>query len=84
MQVSTFDDAAISVREGTFEVSNKTKLLFYGLYKVAMGEKLPDKPRANNPMEKAKWDAWKNQSDLSKSEARQAYIMLVNTALGAK
>ncbi len=57
-----FQEAVTDVRNGTFHVSNETKLLLYALYKVATVSDRPDVPRpiAWDVVSARKWDAWDN------------------------
>lgn len=54
---------------------------FYGLYKTAIiGKCNIPQPGYFEFRERAKWDAW-NKIDLTKEQAQQAYIDLLNTVL---
>ena len=60
-------------------VESRTKL--YGLYKQAtegnIDRVLPVRPVGNSPYDEAakrKWDAWKDQEGISRTEAKRRYI----------
>jgi len=55
-----------------------SKLKLYGLYKQAtVGPNNKPEPSAMNPISLHKWKSWKAYSKLSKSEAKRAYVDLV-------
>lgn len=61
------------------EQSNETKLEFYALFKQATtGPATGSAPSRLRVVERAKWMAWKSKENLSKEEARAAYIALLN------
>ena len=77
-----FDDACDTVKDGTFSVSNRQKLMFYGLYKVATNAQMGTKPKDSIGI--AKWNAWKEFTDLTAEQAKDAYVILVQKALAKK
>lgn len=74
-----FNDTADQVRE-LKGVSNDTKLEFYGLYKQSTcGPCQAEKPGVFDLTGRAKYDAWEQLGDLSKSDAMLMYIDLHNS-----
>lgn len=59
-------------------VSNDLKLEMYSLYKQST-EGVCNKPSPSifNPVEKAKWNAWKNLGDMSQESAMQKYCDII-------
>jgi len=58
---------------------NEVLLELYSLYKQAtIGPVNIPQPWAIQMVERAKWDAWKKQETLSKSQAMSKYIELIN------
>lgn len=61
------------------EISDDNKLTFYGLYKVAtIGPNNTTQPGFFDFVGKAKWNAWTNKSKLTKYQAMEEYINLLN------
>ena len=57
-------------------ISQEDQLFFYARYKVAkIGPCNTEKPPFYKPKDVAKWNAWKEQSELSQQMAMQEYIM---------
>ncbi|XP_039252427.2 enoyl-CoA delta isomerase 2-like [Styela clava] len=57
---------------------NNTKLKMYALFKQAtVGKNKTDKPEASNFAGQYKWSAWTELGDMTKDEAKQAYVDLV-------
>merc|ERR1712137_677870 len=62
---------------GPYNPSNDEKLQFYSLFKQATeGPCKQKKPSVFNLIAKAKWDAWKKISKMSKQEAQKKYVTL--------
>jgi acyl-CoA-binding protein len=62
------------------DASVATKLKFYGLFKQAMkGDCTASKPWAYQVEAAAKWSAWDSQRGQSKSEAKAAYVALLES-----
>lgn len=60
---------------GSFQPSNLTKLIFYGLYKQAtVGPCNEPKPSTFNIRNRAKWEAWDRNRAMNKEEAMKAYL----------
>lgn len=60
--------------------SNKQKLRAYALYKQStIGDCNIEKPSLFNPVEKAKYDAWKQLQGTSKEEAMKTYVQEFGT-----
>lgn len=57
---------------------NLTLLKIYGLYKQASGgDATGEQPAMTDFVARAKWDAWNNLKGISKEDAMQQYIDLV-------
>ena len=55
------------------------KLKSYGLFKqIAVGNVNTDRPGFFSPVDRAKWDAWKECENMDKEVAYRNYIDLVN------
>ncbi|MEM9458617.1 MAG: acyl-CoA-binding protein [Myxococcota bacterium] len=58
---------------------NNVLLDLYGLYKQAtVGDADGNRPGMTNPRGRAKYDAWTGRKGMSQSDAKQAYIELVD------
>lgn len=58
---------------------NDVLLQLYGLYKQAtQGDVTSDRPSLFDPVGRAKFDAWSQRRGMSKEEAVQAYVELVD------
>ncbi|KAF3002929.1 hypothetical protein E8E13_003223 [Curvularia kusanoi] len=68
------------IRTGSQKPPSATRLRLYGLYKQAMEgdvDGIMDRPEGNSEPEqraREKWDAWKQQNNLSRTEAKRRYI----------
>ncbi|OAL44840.1 hypothetical protein IQ07DRAFT_577799 [Pyrenochaeta sp. DS3sAY3a] len=68
------------IRTGSQKPPSATRLRLYGLYKQAMEgdvDGIMDRPEGNGEVEqraREKWDAWKQQNNLSRTEAKRRYI----------
>ncbi|KAJ4289882.1 hypothetical protein N0V90_011215 [Kalmusia sp. IMI 367209] len=68
------------IRTGSQKPPSATRLKLYGLYKQAMEgdvDGIMERPEGNNEEEhraREKWDAWKQQNGLSRTEAKRRYI----------
>ncbi|TRY89133.1 hypothetical protein DNTS_018067 [Danionella cerebrum] len=63
---------------------NEVKLKIYGLFKQAtLGPCNTPKPGMLDFVNKAKWDAWKSLGSVSQEEARQQYVDLITSLVGA-
>jgi diazepam-binding inhibitor (GABA receptor modulator, acyl-CoA-binding protein) len=59
--------------------SDNEKLELYGLYKqINFGNNNESKPWSYQIEKSYKWQAWKNNKDLTKEQAMKLYIELVN------
>ena len=77
-----FEEAAIAVKSLTTKLDNNILLELYSLYKrVTVGPNTTSKPWAVQLEARAKWDAWKSKDGLSKEEAMETYIKLVESLL---
>ena len=75
-----FQEAAESVKSLTKRPSDNEFLELYALYKQAtVGNVNTSKPGTLDLKGKAKWEAWKSKENMSKDDAKEAYIKLVNT-----
>ena len=58
---------------------NLTLLKIYALYKQAgSGDAAGEQPAMSDFVARAKWDAWRQLAGLSKDDAMQQYVNLVN------
>lgn len=74
-----FDAAVARVSELSQDPGNDVKLKLYALYKQAtQGDVQGKRPGFTNPVGRAKYDAWAEQSGLSAEDAEAAYIELVD------
>ncbi|KAH9882712.1 hypothetical protein J1614_000077 [Plenodomus biglobosus] len=68
------------IRTGSQKPPSATRLRLYGLYKQAMEgdvDGIMERPQGNDETEqraREKWDAWKQQNGLSRTEAKRRYI----------
>ncbi|XP_034175524.1 acyl-CoA-binding protein homolog [Osmia lignaria lignaria] len=75
-----FQEAAEAVKSLTKRPSDNEFLELYALYKQAtVGNVNTSKPGALDLKGKAKWEAWKSKENMSKDDAKEAYIKFVNT-----
>ncbi|XP_029044053.1 acyl-CoA-binding protein homolog [Osmia bicornis bicornis] len=75
-----FQEAAEAVKSLSKRPSDNEFLELYALYKQAtVGNVNTSKPGALDLKGKAKWEAWKSKENMSKDDAKEAYIKLVNT-----
>uniref|UniRef100_A0A8C1VSP8 Enoyl-CoA delta isomerase 2 n=1 Tax=Cyprinus carpio TaxID=7962 RepID=A0A8C1VSP8_CYPCA len=64
---------------------NEVKLKIYALFKQAtQGPCNTPKPSMLDFLNKAKWDAWKSLGSTSQEEARQQYVDLISSLVGAE
>jgi diazepam-binding inhibitor (GABA receptor modulating acyl-CoA-binding protein) len=79
-----FQEAVVASKDLKERPSNDTLLQLYSLYKQATeGDNLSDPP--SNPFDfvaKAKFDAWAELIGMSKENAMESYIALVNKLKG--
>lgn len=73
-------DAAIAVSKNFPErPDNMTLLKLYALYKQGSnGDADGKRPGMTDMIGRAKWDAWRMQEGLSKDDAMQQYVDLIN------
>ncbi|CAO2648684.1 Nn.00g079510.m01.CDS01 [Neocucurbitaria sp. VM-36] len=68
------------IRTGSQKPPSATRLRLYGLYKQAMEgdvDGIMERPEGHGEVEhraREKWDAWKQQNNLSRTEAKRRYI----------
>jgi acyl-CoA-binding protein len=75
-----FQAAVANSRNISQRPDNGTLLTLYALYKQATeGEVAGDKPGFGDLVGRAKWDAWNKLKDLSKEEAMQQYVDLIDS-----
>ena len=81
---TTFQEAVAGSKDLKERPSNETLLQLYSLYKQATeGDNLSDPP--SNPFDfvaKAKFEAWSERIGMSKEDAMESYIALVNKLKG--
>lgn len=79
-----FQEAVVASKDLKERPSNETLLQLYSFYKQATeGDNLSDPP--SNPFDfvaKAKFDAWEQLIGMSKEQAMESYIALVNKLKG--
>jgi len=78
-----FEQAVEQVRnapaDGDFKPSNDYKLKMYGLYRQATdGDVTGKKPSMLNPINRMKWQAWKDMEGTSADTAMEQYIAEVD------
>eukprot|EP00461_Guttulinopsis_vulgaris_P010231 UN10305 len=75
----SFAAAAEKAKTLPATTTNEEKLKLYGLYKQAtVGDINIDQPWAVQVEARAKWDAWAANKGMSKEEAEQKYIAVVD------
>ena len=75
-----FEAAVAGSRDLTERPDNATLLKIYALYKQATGGDVQgDKPGMSDLVGRAKWDAWNGLRGLSRDEAMQRYIDLIDS-----
>ncbi|MES2024093.1 MAG: acyl-CoA-binding protein [Pseudomonadota bacterium] len=73
-----FDQALADSKTLPERPDNLTLLKIYGLYKQASGgDATGEQPAMTDFVARAKWDAWNNLKGISKEDAMQQYIDLV-------
>ncbi|XP_049425733.1 acyl-CoA-binding protein homolog 1-like isoform X2 [Epinephelus fuscoguttatus] len=74
----TFKTAAVDATKLKQRPNNKYLGQLYGLYKQAtVGDNISNRPGMFDIAGQAKWDAWTLKKGLSKEEAMDAYVNLV-------
>jgi len=77
------EDAKKRLKKMTDDPGNDTKLKLYALFKQATsGPCNIPKPGVFDFIGQAKWNAWNDIGNISKEEAQQEYISLVNSLVG--
>ena len=75
----TFDDAQKRVKQLKASPSNEDLLQLYALYKQAtVGDVQGSRPGMMDFKGRAKFDAWTTKKSVSKEQAMEAYVALVN------
>ncbi|MFJ7565515.1 acyl-CoA-binding protein [Herminiimonas sp. NPDC097707] len=77
-----FDQALTDSKNLPERPDNLTLLKIYGLFKQAGGDATGEQPAMTDFVARAKWDAWNNLKGLSRDEAMQQYVDLVNDLKG--
>jgi acyl-CoA-binding protein len=76
---SRFEAATAAVQGLTPDPGNEAKLKLYGLYKQAtQGDADGNRPGFTNLVGRAKYDAWAAVAGTSPSDAKAAYVALVD------
>ncbi|KFM72020.1 Enoyl-CoA delta isomerase 2, mitochondrial, partial [Stegodyphus mimosarum] len=79
---NNFQDAVKKLKNLKEDPGNDVKLNLYALYKQATeGSCTVPKPSVFDLVGKAKWDAWNSLASMSKDEAKNKYVALVNQLL---
>lgn len=77
-----FDKAAADVQTLSKKPSNDTLLELYSLFKQGTeGDCTGARPGMLSPVKRAKYDAWAGRKGMSKADAQQAYVDLVEGLL---
>lgn len=80
--LKNFEEAQLSVKALTERPANEELLDLYALFKQATeGDNNTKEPGMWDLKEKFKWKQWDSKRGLSKDEAMQAYVDLVNELL---
>jgi diazepam-binding inhibitor (GABA receptor modulator, acyl-CoA-binding protein) len=80
MEAKTFEEAVALTKKFTNKPSNAELLKLYGLYKQATeGDNKEDRPGGFDFVAEAKYDSWQKYSGKTKDEAKETYILFVNT-----
>jgi acyl-CoA-binding protein len=75
-----FQEASLKSKMLTRKPDNNTLLKIYSLYKQAKeGDVKGDKPSLFDMVGQAKYKAWESLKGMSKEEAQQKYIDLINS-----
>ena len=75
-----FEAAVANSRELTERPDNATLLKIYSLYKQASaGDVQGDKPGMSDLVGRAKWEAWNGLKGVSRDDAMQRYIDLIDS-----
>ncbi|KAJ8252786.1 hypothetical protein GJAV_G00205570 [Gymnothorax javanicus] len=83
MSEADFGKAAEEVKVLKTTPSDAEKLEIYSLYKqVTVGDVNTDRPGMLDFTGKAKWDAWTKKKGMSKEDAMEAYVKLVDQLKG--
>lgn len=70
-----FDAVSSAVRASSAALSNEQMLELYGLFKQAThGDVTTSRPGMFDPRGRAKWDAWKARSGMTREDAMVTYI----------
>lgn len=77
-----FDQALTDSKNLPERPDNLTLLKIYGLFKQTSGDATGEQPAMTDFVARAKWDAWNNLKGLSRDEAMQQYVDLVNDLKG--
>ncbi|NVJ87423.1 MAG: acyl-CoA-binding protein [Algoriphagus sp.] len=79
MKANTLEEAVALTKKFTSRPSNEELLKLYGLYKQATeGDNETERPGGFDFKAAAKYNAWLNLKGLSKEEAANQYLELVN------
>ncbi|TFV97170.1 acyl-CoA-binding protein [Algoriphagus kandeliae] len=79
MKANTLEEAVALTKKFTSRPSNEDLLKLYGLYKQATeGDNETERPGGFDFKAAAKYNAWLNFKGLSKEEAANQYLELVN------
>ncbi len=79
MSISTLDEAIATTKKFTTKPSNEDLLKLYGLYKqAAEGDNQSERPGGFDFKAAAKYNSWMGYKGLSKAEASDQYIALVD------
>lgn len=80
---ATFEQKSQEAQNLPSRPDNETMLKLYSLYKQATkGDVDGKRPGMMKMVERAKWDAWKENEGMSNDDAMQAYVDLVTSLQG--
>ncbi|KAJ8418709.1 hypothetical protein AAFF_G00002080 [Aldrovandia affinis] len=83
--VEDFNHAKAQLNTLKKDPGNEVKLKIYALFKQAtQGPCSTPKPGMLDFVNKVKWDAWKSLGSVSQDEARQEYVDLISSLVGAE
>ncbi|NOZ95381.1 MAG: acyl-CoA-binding protein [Acidobacteria bacterium] len=81
--LARFEEAARRAK-ALGDQSNETLLELYALYKQATAGDVPGKrPGMFDPVGRAKFDAWSGKAGMSREEAMESYVELVDRLAGS-
>jgi len=78
--IQDFNDAVEKVKRLASRPDDGELLILYGYYKQSVfGDNKASQPSIFSVKERSKWGAWENNKMMSRKQARQNYIVFVDT-----